>query len=385
MTAPLAQVRNVSHRFGDLTVLADISLDIAPGSFTVLLGPSGSGKTTLLSILGGFLVPSAGRVLIDGEDCTELAPARRPTTTVFQDYALFPHMTVGANVGFGLRMRGVAGADRATRVRAALSLVGLEAMLDRKPHQLSGGQRQRVALARALVVSPALLLLDEPLGALDLKLRRQMQDELKAIQKRVGTAFVHVTHDQEEAMALADHLVVMNAGRIEDEGAPERLYARPRTRFSATFMGESTLIEGRVLRARGGEVEVLTPLGRFLLAGSGTEAEGEPTTIALRPENIALADGEGRRLLGTASVSDVVFQGSFKRIHANWIATETVEAIVKAPASAAVRPSDRIALYAKPDDMILLAPAPASPRASGEGPDAQAPPGDAASLRAPPP
>ena len=168
----------------------------------MLLGPSGSGKTTLLSILGGFLAPDRGRVLIKGQDCTGLAPARRPTATVFQDYALFPHMSIGANVGFGLRMKGVAKAARDETARAMLEVVGLASSFDKRPHQLSGGQRQRVALARALVVEPAVLLLDEPLGALDLKLRRQMQDELKAIQKRVGTAFIHVTHDQEEAMAL---------------------------------------------------------------------------------------------------------------------------------------------------------------------------------------
>ncbi len=176
-------------------------------------------------------------MFIGGEDCTAVSPAKRPTTTVFQDYALFPHMSVGGNVGFGLRMQGVDAATRAARAREALALVGLAAAFDKKPHQLSGGQRQRVALARALVVEPAVLLLDEPLGALDLKLRRQMQDELKAIQKRVGTAFIHVTHDQEEAMALADHCVVMNDGRIEDEGPPERVYARPATRFSAHLHG----------------------------------------------------------------------------------------------------------------------------------------------------
>jgi spermidine/putrescine transport system ATP-binding protein len=352
MTAPLAQIRNVSHRFGDLAVLTDISLDIAAGSFTVLLGPSGSGKTTLLSILGGFLVPSEGCVFINGEDCTALPPARRPTTTVFQDYALFPHMTVGANVGFGLRMSGVSKTERWEEALRVLRLVGLDSLIDRKPHQLSGGQRQRVALARALVVNPSVLLLDEPLGALDLKLRRQMQDELKAIQKRVGTAFVHVTHDQEEAMALADHIVVMNGGRIEDDGAPERLYARPRTRFSATFMGESTLIDGRIHRLQGECVGVETSLGRFTVAGKGQT--GAAVTLALRPENIAIENGDGRLALGTAQVSDVVFQGSFKRIHGRWTAMPASEVIIRAPACAAVLPGEQITLYCKPDDVILL-------------------------------
>ena len=189
MTA-LVEVADVSHSFGAVRVLDDVSLTIAGGSYTVLLGPSGSGKTTLLSILGGFLRPSTGRVLIAGEDCTAMPPAKRPTATVFQDYALFPHMTVGHNVAFGLRMRGVPRGERLARAEAMLDVVGLAAAFAKRPHELSGGQRQRVALARALVVQPAVLLLDEPLGALDLKLRRQMQDELKAIQRQIGRAHV---------------------------------------------------------------------------------------------------------------------------------------------------------------------------------------------------
>ena len=260
MTEALVEMKNISHSFGRVSVLNDVSLTIKPGSYTVLLGPSGSGKTTLLSILGGFLIPRKGSVLIRGVNCTTMAPAKRPTTTVFQDYALFPHMSVGNNVGFGLRMKGVIKSERDRLAHEALVIVGLPEAFKKKPHQLSGGQRQRVALARALVVKPAVLLLDEPLGALDLKLRRQMQDELKAIQKQVGTAFVHVTHDQEEAMALADHCVVMNQGRIEDEGTPERVYAQPATRFSATFMGESTLIPGEVSKATGNAISVNTAL-----------------------------------------------------------------------------------------------------------------------------
>jgi spermidine/putrescine transport system ATP-binding protein len=298
----LASIENISMRYGALNALDDVSLAIAPGSYTVLLGPSGSGKTTLLSILGGFLQPTAGRVLIKGEDCTEVVPAKRPTATVFQDYALFPHMTVGDNVGFGLRMRRVAKAERDERARAMLETVGLPDAFAKKPHQLSGGQRQRVALARALVVEPQLLLLDEPLGALDMKLRRQMQDELKALQKRVGTAFVHVTHDQEEAMALADQIVVMNAGRIEDVGAPERVYAKPATQFTANFMGESS---------------------RF----------GD---VAVRPEHVVLGQGFD------AVVTDVVFQGSFKRVTARLESGETVFARVEA--ESAVATGERVKL-----------------------------------------
>jgi spermidine/putrescine transport system ATP-binding protein len=291
----LVTIEDVSHSFGAAKVLDAVSLAIAPGSYTVLLGPSGSGKTTLLSILGGFLTPDRGRVMIKGQDCTAMAPAKRPTATVFQDYALFPHMSIGANVGFGLRMKGVSLTDRNSTARDMLSLVGLAEAFDKKPHQLSGGQRQRVALARALVVEPAVLLLDEPLGALDLKLRRQMQDELKAIQKRVGTAFVHVTHDQEEAMALADHVVVMNHGRIEDQGPPQRIYGRPATRFTATFMGESTIVPGTV---SGGMIH--TGFGSF-------PAPATARLVAIRPEHVKRGGGLH------ATVDDVVYQGSFMR------------------------------------------------------------------------
>jgi spermidine/putrescine transport system ATP-binding protein len=274
----LVTIEHLTRRFDHMVALDDVSLNIKAGSYTVLLGPSGSGKTTLLSILGGFLQPSSGCVLINGADCTLVPPAKRPTATVFQDYALFPHMSVVNNVAFGLRMRGVDHATRTARAMEMLGVVGLSDQAHKKPHELSGGQRQRVALARALIVEPAVLLLDEPLGALDLKLRRQMQDELKAIQKRVGTAFVHVTHDQEEAMALADHVVVMNQGHIEDEGTPEKVYGRPATVFSATFMGESTIIDGH----------------------------------AIRPEHIEIVKSGGS--LGSAVVTDVVYQGSFKRV-----------------------------------------------------------------------
>ncbi|MFZ5674187.1 MAG: ABC transporter ATP-binding protein [Pseudomonadota bacterium] len=347
MMTPLVQVKSVSQTFGAMRALDDVSLDIAPRSYTVLIGPSGSGKTTLLSILGGFLVPTSGQVLIEGRDCTGMPPAKRPTTTVFQDYALFPHMTVGANVGFGLRMRGVALAERHKRAQEVLKLVGLPEAFGKKPHQLSGGQRQRVALARALVVEPSVLLLDEPLGALDLKLRRQMQEELKAIQKRVGTAFVHVTHDQEEAMALADHCVVMNHGRIEDEGPAERVYSKPASRFSATFMGESTIFPGRVVGA--GEIE--TAFGRWKLATDA--APGSEIALALRPEHIVV-DQKQLLPLGEARIIDVVFQGSFKRITASLGKDEALTLLARFPADAPVQPGDKVQLACDPKHVLVL-------------------------------
>jgi spermidine/putrescine transport system ATP-binding protein len=345
-------MRNISHSFGMVTVLDDVSLTVKPGSYTVLLGPSGSGKTTLLSILGGFLVPKKGSVIIRGVNCTSLAPARRPTTTVFQDYALFPHMSVGKNVGFGLRMKGVVRSERDRLAHEALVIVGLSEAFNKMPHQLSGGQRQRVALARALVVKPAVLLLDEPLGALDLKLRRQMQDELKAIQKRVGTAFVHVTHDQEEAMALADHCVVMNHGHIEDEGTPERVYAQPATRFSATFMGESTLIPGEVTKTKGKTISVKTIFGSLPIVA--TAQEGAQVTLAIRPEHMLLIRDARSISFGNACVTAVVFQGSFKRVLADSTSKSRPSFIAKVPAELEVAVGDVVTPCCHIEDLIML-------------------------------
>jgi spermidine/putrescine transport system ATP-binding protein len=326
----LAAISNITMHYGSTAALDDVSLAINKGSYTVLLGPSGSGKTTLLSILGGFLAPMSGTVTINGADCTTMPPARRPTATVFQDYALFPHMTVADNVSFGLRMRGIAKSERNERAAAMLKTVGLPDAMARKPHQLSGGQRQRVALARALVVEPQLLLLDEPLGALDLKLRRQMQDELKVLQQRVGTAFVHVTHDQEEAMALADHIVVMNHGRIEDQGPPARVYSHPATAFAASFMGESTFITETSLLAK--------------RLGGGAKA--------IRPEHITLAKGN----LGQAHVESVAYQGSFKRIHARSHDDNSVIFLIRAGAEVSADVGSTLELSVEPRHLIGIKP-----------------------------
>ncbi|MEQ1521399.1 MAG: ABC transporter ATP-binding protein [Aestuariivirga sp.] len=352
MTEALVEMKNISHSFGRVSVLNDVSLTINPGSYTVLLGPSGSGKTTLLSILGGFLIPRKGSVLIRGQNCTMMAPAKRPTTTVFQDYALFPHMSVGNNVGFGLRMKGVIKSERDRLAHEALVIVGLPEAFKKKPHQLSGGQRQRVALARALVVKPAVLLLDEPLGALDLKLRRQMQDELKAIQKQVGTAFVHVTHDQEEAMALADHCVVMNQGRIEDEGTPERVYAKPATRFSATFMGESTIIPGEVTSVTGNAVSINTAFGTLPIIASAEE--GAKVTLAIRPEHMRLIRDSRSVTFGSAEVTAVTFQGSFKRVVATSTTLSGPTFIAKIPATHDVAVGDTVTPCCHIENLLLL-------------------------------
>jgi spermidine/putrescine transport system ATP-binding protein len=353
MSMPLAVIDKVSHRFGTVDVLKDVNLKVQQGSFTVLLGPSGSGKTTLLLILGGFLTPSEGRVFIAGQDCTLTPPAQRPTTTVFQDYALFPHMSVAANVAFGLRMRGVRAAERNGAALNMLRLVGLETQAVKKPHQLSGGQRQRVALARALIMQPQVLLLDEPLGALDVKLRRQMQDELKTLQKRVGTAFIHVTHDQEEAMALADTVIVMNGGRIVDWGTPEQVYSRPRTRFSAAFMGESNLLDGIVAKSGKSEVLVATPLGEIQL--SGEAKAGEKINVAIRPENLKLQSGRGARLhLGKARVCEVMFQGSFKRMSVRTEGREPQWLMLRVAVEESAKVGEQVDLYCRPSDFAFL-------------------------------
>ncbi|MCE8008558.1 ABC transporter ATP-binding protein [Aestuariivita sp.] len=303
MTAPVL-LTGIDHWFGPFHALKDIALQIEAGEYITLLGPSGCGKTTLLSVLGGFIDPSRGQVLIGGRDMTHVAPARRPTTTMFQDYALFPHMSLRDNVGFGLRMGGMARRARHARAEALLDLVGLAGAASRRPHEMSGGQRQRVALARALAVEPDVLLLDEPLGALDLKLRRAMQDELKAIQRKVGTTFVHVTHDQEEALAIADRIVVMNAGRIEDQGPPMRIYRQPATLFAADFMGEMNHIPGC-----GAGSGIDTPLGSLALGGHGTG----PVNVCIRPE--AIRPGDGPVPLGPARVKTAAFFGTHIRAH----------------------------------------------------------------------
>lgn len=331
MTADV-HIKVAEHRFNSFVALRGIDLEIAAGEFIVLLGPSGCGKSTLLSIIGGFLTPSEGRIVIDGQDMTHLGPKDRPTTTMFQDYALFPHMSLRDNVAFGLRMRGINRSERNAKAIKMLEMVGLVDKARRRPHELSGGQRQRVALARALAVGPDVLLLDEPLGALDLQLRRQMQDELKTIQRRVGTTFVHVTHDQEEAMAIADRIVVMNHGQIEQCGTSEEVYLTPKTLFTANFMGDINQIPVRI-----NGTSVTSPLGSL-------DIEPVAGILCLRPENIGF---KGTFSLGRARLTDAAFFGSHHRCHFKPLVAPDMVLIAHLPQMAQLSIGEEIELFAR--------------------------------------
>ncbi|HEU4810795.1 MAG TPA: ABC transporter ATP-binding protein [Nocardioides sp.] len=306
------RLEDLTKRFGDFTAVDDLTLTVPQGSFFALLGPSGCGKTTTLRMVAGLEDPTTGRVLIGDEDVTHLRPYKRPVNTVFQSYALFPHLTIFENVAFGLRRRGVK--DYRQKALDMLELVQLAPYAARKPSQLSGGQQQRVALGRALINEPGVLLLDEPLGALDLKLRRQMQIELKRIQTEIGITFVHVTHDQDEAMTMADTIAVMNHGLIEQIGAPEDLYENPETTFVANFLGQSNLIEAEVLDSADHRVAVDCHGQKVTVDASRSHAGGRNAWLGVRPEKIfagtAGGDGAaGSNVLTGGRITDVSFVG----------------------------------------------------------------------------
>ncbi|MGE3191988.1 MAG: ABC transporter ATP-binding protein [Microbacteriaceae bacterium] len=289
MADPAIRLRGVTKAFGSITAVDGLDLDIMPGEFFSMLGPSGSGKTTVLRLIAGFEQPTAGTIELFGDDVTRRAPFDRDVNTVFQDYALFPHMNVVDNVAYGLRVRGVGRAERRKRAMEALASVRLESFAERKPNQLSGGQRQRVALARATVVAPKALLLDEPLGALDLKLRQGMQVELKEMQRALGITFIFVTHDQEEALTLSDRIAVFNEGRIEQLGTPQEIYEHPTSPFVADFVGTSNLFDA--------------DQAKKMLKADGPRS--------LRPEKITLS-ASGKGVPGV--VSEVIYLGTSTRI-----------------------------------------------------------------------
>ena len=286
---PIVRLDGISKRYGEAVALETLELDIAPGEFVTLLGPSGCGKTTTLRILGGFETPDTGRVILDGEDVTHRPPNRRNVNMVFQDYALFPHMNVRQNMAFGLELKGMGRRAIGRRLDELMAFLELAEYGERYPGQLSGGQRQRVALARALAPDPALLLLDEPLGALDAKLRGQVQKELKSIQRRTDKTFLFVTHDQDEALTMSDRIVVLNEGRVEQDGSPKALYFHPQSRFVAEFIGETNLLDATVTDARDGMV-ALDWCGHTLRghASGGTPRTGHEVTASVRLEALGI-------------------------------------------------------------------------------------------------
>jgi spermidine/putrescine transport system ATP-binding protein len=341
---------DVTKRFDDVVAVDKLSLEIEPGSFFALLGPSGCGKTTTLRMIGGFEEPTEGLIYLGDREVSGLPAYKRDVNTVFQSYALFPHLSVFENVAFGLRRKSIRGDMLSGRVREILRLVGLEGMEKRKPRQLSGGQQQRVALARALVNKPQVLLLDEPLGALDLKLRKQMQLELKAIQHDIGISFVHVTHDQEEAMTMADQIAVMNYGRIEQLGTPTELYETPKTAFVAGFLGVSNLIRGTVSGAdrvnlhHGPEVRVRPDA----LAGRTGEV-----AVGIRPEKIELGDGQENSLEGKI-VEEAYVGVATQYIVETGCGRLTVYRQNASPDTNGARPGNRLKLSWSPDSTFVV-------------------------------
>ena len=306
----------ISKWYGPLKVVDNLHLDIARGEFVSLLGPSGSGKTTLLMMLAGFETPTEGKILVDGEAVNDVPTYKRDMGVVFQSYALFPHMNIAENIAFPLRMRGVGKAETEERVKRALDMVQLSALAGRWPAQLSGGQQQRVALARALVFEPRVVLMDEPLGALDKQLREQMQLDIRALHNRLGLTIVFVTHDQSEALTMSDRIAVFNKGKIEQIGAPREIYDEPRTRFVAEFIGETNLLEGKVESLNGGEARIRLKSGASLVASlSDAASVGQSVLLSVRPERIELTEraGSGENSV-SARVADCVYQGDHLRV-----------------------------------------------------------------------
>jgi spermidine/putrescine transport system ATP-binding protein len=335
---PDIRLEEVTKKFDDVVAVDNLSLEVPHGSFFALLGPSGCGKTTTLRMIGGFEEPTAGTIFLGDRDVTGLPPYRRDVNTVFQSYALFPHLTIFENVAFGLRRRGVKGGDLRGQVTKILELVQLAGFERRKPRQLSGGQQQRIALARALVNSPRVLLLDEPLGALDLKLRKEMQLFIKALQHDLGITFIHVTHDQEEAMTMADSIAVMNDGHIEQLGSPDELYERPATPFVARFLGVSNLLFGQAE----GDGSVRLNDGTVLRAPASVGRKG-PVAVGIRPEKIRLGAGEENSLAG--EVRESAYIG---------VSTQYIVATLHGPVTVYVQNTDARSAGANPGDQVTV-------------------------------
>jgi spermidine/putrescine transport system ATP-binding protein len=352
-------LEGIGKRFGGVDAVHDVTLAIGDGEFFSLLGPSGCGKTTTLRMIAGFVSPDAGRILLHGEDTTLVPPNRRPVNMVFQQYALFPHMTIYDNVAFGLKMKHVPRSEHPARIKEMLEVVALGGLEKRRTRQLSGGQQQRVALARALVNRPAALLLDEPLGALDVKLRKQMQLELKRIQSELGTTFVYVTHDQEEALAMSDRIAVMNAGRVEQVGSPREIYERPVTPFVADFIGSLNALELTVGELVGGFAVVRLGEHERVVVPVGPDARvGDAVRVAVRPERVRIGTPEalpangGSRLEG--AIAEVVYLGMYTQFHVETRAGRIVSHRLADESLAGLAPGTGVAVSWEPEHASVL-------------------------------
>jgi spermidine/putrescine transport system ATP-binding protein len=359
-------LQGLRKAFGDVVAVRDVSLEIRSGEFLTLLGPSGCGKTTLLRIVAGFESPDTGQVLISGRDVTARPAYERPVNTVFQQYALFPHRTVAGNVAFGLEMQRLGKAQIAERVEKALEMVRLGGLGDRRPSQLSGGQQQRVALARAVVLEPEVLLLDEPMAALDLKLRQEMRVEVKNLQERLGITFVFVTHDQEEALVMSDRIAVMNRGRVEQVGAPEALYDRPRTRFVADFLAVRNLLQATVVSVSSGRAALRTTGGvSFEASDDGGYRAGATVWVGVRPERMRFVEASERSATGDnrlpGTLEDEIYLGD----RTDWrvrVGKETVTVAEPAAVARARRRGEPVTMSFLPDAVLRLEDAEEEPR-----------------------
>ena len=347
---PAIEAVNVSRRFTDVAVLDNVTLTIPRGEFFTLLGPSGCGKTTFLRIVAGLDYADSGSLHLAGKDASELPAHRRAVNTVFQSYALFPHLTVRGNVEFGLRMKKLPRPEIATRVRGVMELTRIAELADRKPFEISGGQRQRVALARALVNEPEVLLLDEPLGALDLKLRKELQAELRSLQRRTGITFVYVTHDQDEALSMSDRIAVMNHGRIVQLGSSEELYERPRTRFVAQFLGGCNLLPARVHERVGNDVITETALGKVLVRTADPRNE---FTLAIRPEKILVSNGSAPNQFN-GDVVETTYTGVETQVAIRISQATMRVTLVNRETLPQLRPGASIQLTLPPERLVIL-------------------------------